>query len=63
MKNQSYFSMILKTYQNLICLFVCQSVTLSLPIIRFGQLLCCADKCIVNIMKVYIKRNNLPLYN
>ena len=44
----------------LVCLYiwmyssVCSSVHL---VVRFGQLLCCADTRIVNIMKVYIERN------
>ena len=39
------------------CLFVrCESVRFSLHLVRFGQLLHCADKRIVNIMKVYIER-------
>ena len=45
-----------------VCLFVgCVSIYLSLHLVRFGQLLRCADKRIVNIMKVYIERNNLQL--
>ena len=38
------------------CMCVC--IRSSLHSVRFGQLLQCAHKCIVNIMKVYIKRNN-----
>ena len=45
----------------LFCLFVCLFVSPSLCLVRFGQLLCYADKCIVNIMKVYIERNNLQV--
>ena len=41
----------------LVCLFVSQS----LPLVRFGQLLRYPDNCIVNIMKVYIERNNLQV--
>ena len=33
--------------------------TVSRFIYFFGQLLRCADKCIVNIMKVYTERNNM----
>ena len=34
----------------------------SLHSVTFGQLLCCAhDKCFVNIMKVYIERNNIQV--
>ena len=29
--------------------------------VRFGQLLCCANKLIVNIMKVYMERKNRQL--
>ena len=43
-----------------VCLFVCLSVR-SFPLVCFGQLLRNADKRIVNIMKVYTKRNNLQL--
>ena len=42
----------------LLGLFVCLSVS---PSLRFGQLLRYAGKRIVNIMKVYIERNNLQL--
>ena len=38
-------------------MFVSQSFIL----VRFGQLLCNADIRIVNIMKVYMERNNLQL--
>ena len=34
---------------------------LSLSLVRFGYLLRYADKQIVNIMKVYIERNNMQL--
>ena len=33
----------------------------SLHLLRFGQLLRCAHKRIVNVMKVYIERNNLQV--
>ena len=33
----------------------------SLDSVRFGQLLRCPHKCFVDIMKVYIERNNLKL--
>ena len=36
-------------------------VSSSLHLVRFGQLLRCADKRIVNIMKVYIERNNMQV--
>ena len=42
-----------------VCLYVCVSVSPSLPLVSFGQLFRCADNCIVNIMKVYIERNNM----
>ena len=42
-----------------VCLCVCQFIS-SLPhLVRFGQLLRCAHKRIVNRNKVYIERNNL----
>ena len=37
--------------------FVCSR----LHSVRFGQLLCCAHKRIVNIMKVYIERKNMQV--
>ena len=37
--------------------FVC--IRSSLHSVRFGQLLRCAHKCIVSIMKVYIERKNM----
>ena len=40
-------------------MFVC--VRSSLHSVRFGQLLCCAHQRIVNIMKVYIERNNMEV--
>ena len=47
----------------LVCMFVCQSVVSPThPLVRrFGQILRYADKRIVNIMKVYIVRNNLQV--
>ena len=51
----------------LVCLyvwifFVYLSVCMSVPrFIYFGQLLRCADKRIVNIMKVYIERNSMQV--
>ena len=41
-----------------VCMYVCQ---LSASFTYFGQLLRCAPKRIVNIMKVYIKRNNMQV--
>ena len=41
------------------CLFV--GIRSSLHSVRFGQLLRCAHKCIVNIMKVYIDRNSIQV--
>ncbi len=41
-------------------LYVCLSLG-PLPLVHFGQLLRYADKRIVNIMKVYIERNNLQI--
>ncbi len=38
---------------------VCVCIRSSLHSVRFGQLLRCARKRIVNIMKVYIERNNI----
>ena len=40
-------------------MFVC--IRSSLHSVRFGQLLHCAHKCIVNINKVYIERNNMQV--
>ena len=40
-------------------MFVC--IRSSLHSVRFGQLLRCAHKRIVNIMKVYIERNNMQV--
>ena len=42
-----------------VCVCVCVSVRSSLHLVRFGQLLRCADKRIVNIMKVYITFNEV----
>ena len=39
----------------------CVRVRSSLRSVRFGQLLRCAHQCIVNIMKVYIERNNIQV--
>ena len=39
--------------------FVC--LLLSIHSVHFGQLLRCAHKRIVNIMKVYIDRNNIQV--
>ena len=40
------------------CAFVCQ---LRASFTSFGQLLCCAHKRIVNIMKVYTEKNNMQV--
>ena len=37
------------------------SVNLSLPLVRFAQLLLFADERIVNLMEVYIERNKLEV--
>ena len=42
-----------------VCSFVCLFVSPLFSLGHFGQLLRYADKRIVNIMKVYIKRNNV----
>ena len=42
-------------------MFVGGSVRSSLHLVRFGQLLCCADKRIVNEMKVGIERNKMKV--
>ena len=42
-------------------LYVSSSVSPSLPVVRFGQILRYADTCLVNIMKVYIERINLQV--
>ena len=50
-----------------ICLSVCVffvrdvSVLSVLHSVRFGQLVRCADKHLVNIMKVYIERNDMQV--
>ena len=44
-----------------VCVCVCVYVSSSLHLVRFGQLLRCAHKRIVNIMKVYIERNNMQV--
>ncbi len=43
--------------------FVCLFVSSSLHLVRFGQLLRCADKRFVHIMKVYIERDNMQVEN
>ena len=40
---------------------MCLSVSLSLHLVHFGQVLRYVDKCIVNLMKVYIGMNNLQV--
>ena len=40
---------------------MCVGIRSSLHSVRFGQLLRCAHKRIVNIMKVYIERNNIQV--
>ena len=40
---------------------MCVCIISSLHSVRFGQLLRCAQKLIVNIMKVYIKMNNIQV--
>ena len=42
-----------------VCMCVC--IRSSLHSVRFGQLLRCAHKHIVNIMKVYIEMNNIQV--
>ena len=42
-----------------VCVYVC--IRSSLHSVRFGQLLRCAHKPIVNIMKAYIERNNMQV--
>ena len=42
-------------------MFICQSVSPSLPLVRFGKILRCSDKRIVNIMNVYLERNNMQV--
>ena len=41
-----------------VCVFGCQLLA---SCSSFGQLLRCAHKCIVNIMKVYIEKNNMQV--
>ena len=41
--------------------FKCVCIRSSLHSVRFGQLLHCAHKRIVNIVKVYIERNNIQV--
>ena len=43
------------------CSSVCYPPRSSLHSVRFGQLLRCAHKRIVNIMKVYIERKNMQV--
>ena len=45
----------------LLGLFVCVSVSRSLHLLSLCELLRYADKRIVNIMKVYIERNNMQV--
>ena len=44
-----------------VCACVCVCIRSSLHSVRFGQLLRCAHERIVNIMKVYIERNNMQV--
>ena len=44
-----------------VCVWMCVRVRSSLHSVHFGQLLCCAHKCIVNIMKMFIERNNIQV--
>ena len=44
-----------------LCLSVCLSISPSFILVHFGQQLHYADKRVVNIMKVYIERNNLQV--
>ena len=44
-----------------VCVCACVCVRLSLHSVRFGQLLRCAHKRIVNSMKVYIERKNIQV--
>ena len=39
----------------------CVCIRASLHSVRFGQMLRCAHQCIVNIIIVYIERNNLQV--
>ena len=43
------------------CVRVCVCVRSSLHLVRLGQLLRSEHKCIVNIMKAYIERNNMQV--
>ena len=43
------------------CSSACYLLGSSLHAVRFGQLLRCAHKRIVNIMKVYIERKNMQV--
>ena len=44
-----------------VCVCVCARISSSLHSVCFWQLLLCAHKRIVNIMKVYIERNNMQV--
>ena len=44
-----------------VCLSVCLCVSPSLHLVRFGQLLHCADKRNVNIMEVYMEMNKMQV--
>ena len=55
---QSIYKFTITWFTYLACMFVCLSVSPSVPLVRFGQLLRYADKRIVNTMKVYIERRN-----
>ena len=44
-----------------VCACVCVYVSDALHSVRFGQLLHCAHKRLVNIMKVYIERSNMQV--
>ena len=44
-----------------LCVWVFVCIRSSLHSVRFGQLLRCAHKHIVNIMKVYIERKNMQV--
>ena len=48
-----------RVFESLVCSFVC--LLASLHSVRFGQLLRCAHKRIVNIMELYIERNNIQV--
>ena len=46
-------------YEGHVIVFVCKVCQLRASFTSFEELLRCAHKCIVNIKKVYIKRNNM----